>query len=169
LVKLKGFDRLLEAFTSLVRKHENWDLAILGEGSERGALESQVLAAKLDGRVVLPGQAGNVGEWYERADLYVMCSHFEGFPNTLAEAMAHGLPTVSFDCDTGPRDIIRHEIDGLLVPPGDVAGLSAALDRLMGDAALRTRFAARALEVRKRFSIERIAGMWEELFAEVRK
>ena len=168
LVKLKGFDRLLEAFTPLAGKYEDWDLAILGEGPERRALESQVLAAELDGRVVLPGRAGNVGEWYERADLYVLCSHFEGFPNTLAEAMAHGLPTVSFDCDTGPRDIIRHEIDGLLVPPDDVAGLNAALDRLMGNTALRTRFAARALEVRKRFSIERIAGMWEDLFAELR-
>ena len=168
LVKNKGFDRLLEAFTSLAHKHENWDLVILGEGAERAALESQVQAANLDGRVALPGRSGNVGEWYERADLYVMCSHFEGFPNTLAEAMAYGLPTVSFDCNTGPRDIIRHEIDGLLVPPGDLAGLAAALDRLMGDVDLRTRFAARALEVRTRFSIERIAGMWEELFVELR-
>jgi glycosyltransferase involved in cell wall biosynthesis len=169
LLKNKGFDQLLEAFTSLAQKHGNWDLVILGEGPERGALESQVLATNLNGRVALPGRAGNMGEWYERADLYVLCSHFEGFPNTLVEAMAYGVPTISFDCDTGPRDIIRHAVDGLLVPPGDVAGLNAALDRLMGDSALRTRFAARAVESRKRFSIERIAGMWEELFTELRE
>ncbi|MGH8590177.1 MAG: glycosyltransferase family 4 protein [Gammaproteobacteria bacterium] len=163
----KGFDRLIEAFAALARKYYDWDLAILGEGPQRPALESQVLAAGLDGRILLPGRAGNVAEWYEAADLYVMSSRFEGFPNTLAEAMAHGLPAVSFDCDTGPRDIIRHEIDGLLVPPGDVARLNAALDRLMGDAALRAQFAARAVEARARFSMEKIAGMWEELFSEV--
>ncbi|MGH8514535.1 MAG: glycosyltransferase family 4 protein, partial [Gammaproteobacteria bacterium] len=168
LDKQKGFDWLLEAFSALARKYYDWNLAILGEGQERRALETQVQAARLDGRVFLPGRARNVGEWYERADLYVMSSRFEGFPLTLAEAMAHGLPAVSFDCDTGPRDIIRPEVDGLLVPPGNVEALTAALDRLMGDAALRVQFAVRALEARERFSIERIAGMWKELFEEVR-
>jgi glycosyltransferase involved in cell wall biosynthesis len=168
LEKQKGIDWLLEAFMALARKYYNWNLVILGEGPERRALETQVQAFGLDGRVFLPGRAGNVGEWYERADLYVMSSRFEGFPNTLAEAMAHGVPAVSFDCDTGPRGIIRPEVDGLLVPPGNVDALIAALDRLMGDAALRAQFAARAVEVRERFSMERIVGMWEELFAEVR-
>ena len=169
LEKQKGFDWLLEAFMALALKYYNWNLVILGEGPERRALEAQVQAFGLDGRVFLPGRAGNVGEWYERADLYVMSSRFEGFPNTLAEALVHGLPAVSFDCDTGPRDIIRHEIDGLLVPPGDVARLNFALDRLMDDAALRVQFAARAVEARERLSMERIAGMWEGLFAELRR
>jgi len=159
---------LLEAFVTLARKYYNWNLVILGEGPERRALETQVQAFGLDGRVFLPGRVGNVGEWYERADVYVMSSRFEGFPNALAEAMAHGLPAVSFDCDTGPRDIIRPEVDGLLVLPGNVDALTAALDRLMDDAALRAQFAARAVEVRERFSMERIAGMWEELFAKLR-
>jgi glycosyltransferase involved in cell wall biosynthesis len=96
-----------------------------------------------------------------------MSSRFEGFPNTLAEAMAHGLPAVSFDCDTGPRDIIRHEVDGLLVPPGDLDALTEALARLMADDALRQQYAARAVEVRQRFSMERVAGMWETLFEEL--
>jgi glycosyltransferase involved in cell wall biosynthesis len=98
-----------------------------------------------------------------------MSSRFEGFPNTLVEALAYGLPAVSFDCDTGPRDIIRHETDGLLVPVGDVSALGAALERLMGNANLRKCFAKRAVEARERFSIERIAGMWEALFREVMK
>lgn len=168
LDKQKGFDWLVEAFRALARKYFDWNLVILGEGSERRALETQVQAAGLDGRVLLPGRAGNVGEWYERADLYVMSSRFEGFPLTLAEALVHGLPVVSFDCDTGPRDIIRPEIDGLLVPPANMDALIAALDRLMGDAALRVQFAGRAVEARERFSMERIAGMWEQLFAELR-
>lgn len=165
----KGFDLLLEAFTDLAQRYPDWDMVILGEGPQRHALHAQVQAAGLEKRAFLPGRAGNVGDWYERADIYVMSSRFEGFPNALVEAMAYGLPAVSFDCDTGPRDIIHHEVDGLLVQPGDVAGLTNALDRLMGDAALRQRFSMRALDVRERFSMERIVGMWESLFEEVRK
>ena len=82
----------------------------------------------------------------------------------LMEAMANGLPVVSFDCDTGPRDIIRHEVDGLLVPPEDTVKLAEAMARLMGDRGLRQRMAARAIEVRERFSIERVGALWDDLF-----
>jgi glycosyltransferase involved in cell wall biosynthesis len=163
----KGFDWLIEAFSNLADKHPGWDLAILGEGLLRATLDKQVRESGLEHRIFLPGRAGNMAEWYERADLYVMSSRFEGFPNTLVEAMAHGLAAVSFDCDTGPRDIIRHELDGLLVVQGNVAELTAALDRLMSDALIRQRFAEWAVEVRERFSMERIAGIWEKLFEEI--
>ncbi len=163
----KQFETLVEAFRPLAAKHAEWDLVILGDGPLHPALESQVQSLGLASRVFLPGRAGNIGEWYERADLFAMSSLFEGFPNSLAEAMAYGLPAVSFDCDTGPRDIIRHEVDGLLVAPGDVAGFRDALDRLMGDSGLRLRFAERAVEMRERFSMERIVGMWERLFQQV--
>lgn len=163
----KGFDWLVEAFSKLADKHFDWDLVILGEGPLRATLDKQVLESGLGRRIFLPGLAGNVGEWYENADLFVMSSRFEGFPMTLVEAMAHGLAAVSFDCDTGPRDIIRHELDGLLVSPGNVTELTAALDCLASDTLMRQRFAERAVEVRERFSMERIAGMWEELFEDI--
>jgi glycosyltransferase involved in cell wall biosynthesis len=166
LVDQKGFDWLLMAFRELAQKHPAWDLVILGDGPLRAELESQVLRARLEGRVFLPGRVGNLGEWYSHADLYVMSSRYEGFGNTLAEALAHGLPAVSFDCDTGPRDIIRHDIDGLLAAPEDLQSLAAALDRLMGDAQLRRQFAARAVEARDRFSAESVARKWEQLFDE---
>lgn len=165
----KRFDWLIEAFTKLAAKHSNWDLAIVGEGSLRAKLERQVRESGFKKRIFLPGRAGNVNEWYEQADLFVISSHHEGFPNTLIEAMSYGLAAISFDCDTGPRDIIRHELDGLLVPPGDVAALSAALDKIMGDDLLRLGFAERAIEVRERFSIEKMAGLWEQLFEDICK
>jgi len=163
----KRFDWLIETFSNLTDKHLDWDLVILGEGPLRATLEEQVRELGIESRIFLPGRAGNIGEWYERADLFVMSSRFEGFPMTLVEAMAYSLAAVSFDCDTGPRDIIRHELDGLLVPPGNVAELTAALDRLMSDALIRQRFAEKAVEVRERFSMERIVGMWEKLFEEI--
>lgn len=160
----KGFEQLLSAFAAVAQKHLNWDLVILGEGTLRRKLEAQIRRDGLERRVWLPGRAGNMKAWYDHADLYVLSSRFEGFPNSLSEAMSHGLAAISFDCDTGPRDIIRHGIDGLLVPPGDVPGLISALDRLMGDAEMRERFASRAAEILERFSMRRISGIWQQLF-----
>lgn len=160
---------LIDAFQSLASRHPDWDMVILGEGPLRSALEEQVRQLDLEYRVLLPGRVGNVGDWYDHADLFVLSSKFEGFPNALIESMAYGLPAVSFDCDTGPRDIIRHEVDGLLIPPSDEVALGESLDRLMGDAALRQRFAERAVEVRERFAIELVADKWEDLFDEVNK
>lgn len=162
----KNFDLLIAAFAALAARHRQWDLVILGDGPQREQLERCVAEAGLQGRVLLPGRVGNVGAWYARAHLYVMTSRYEGFPNTLVEAMSYGLPAVSFDCDTGPRDIIRHGIDGLLVPPGDRAGLEQALDGLMGNEAVRTAYAVQAEQARERFSVERISAMWEQLFAQ---
>jgi glycosyltransferase involved in cell wall biosynthesis len=161
---VKNLRALLAAFVRLAPVHPDWDLVLLGDGPERGALQAAIGAAGLAGRVVLAGIAGNVAEWHARADLYVLTSHSEGFPNALAEALCHGVPAVSVDCDTGPRDIVRHGVDGLLVAPDDPAALAHALGLLMGDGALRRQYAARAAEARARFSIERVAGMWEALF-----
>jgi glycosyltransferase involved in cell wall biosynthesis len=160
----KNFDMLIDVFAGLAPSHPEWDLVILGDGPERRALETQIRESVSGARIFMPGIAGNVGQWYARADLYVTSSRFEGFPNALAEALAHGLPAVSVDCDTGPRDIIRHGVDGLLVPVEDALGLQATLDRVMGDNALRAEMASRAIDARSRFSIEKIAGMWEGLF-----
>jgi glycosyltransferase involved in cell wall biosynthesis len=160
----KQFDLLITVFQRLVIAFPEWVLVILGEGPDRKLLEDQVHSAVLTDRILLPGRAGNLRQWYEAADLFVMTSRFEGFPNVLAEAMAHGATAVSFDCDTGPRDIIRHEVDGQLVPPGDTVDLERALRRMMCDEPLRRRFAERAIEVRVRFSMDKVAGMWEVLF-----
>ncbi len=167
LEQQKGFDRLLTAFSALSDRHPEWVLVVLGQGGLDATLKSQAAALGLAERVVLPGAVGNVGEWYEAADLYALTSRFEGFPNTLLEAMAYGVPAVAVDCETGPREIVRHEVDGLLVPQNDPEALVAGLERLMSDQVLREQFAGRASEVRERFAVERIAGEWEVVFGKV--
>lgn len=165
----KGFDLLIQAYAQLAASHPGWDLVILGEGDERPALEAQVREAGLASRIFMPGRAGNVGDWYESADLYVLTSRFEGLSNTLLESMASGLAAVSFDCDTGPREIIREGVDGVLVRPnGDVPALCKALDAVMRNDADRARMAQAAIDVRDRFSAARVLQKWQELFDGVR-
>ena len=163
----KQFDRLIEAFSVHAKQYQDWDLVILGEGALRKTLELQIQTSGLETRARLPGRVGNVGDWYRRADLYVMSSRFEGFPNTLAEAMAHGCAAVSYDCNTGPRDIIRHGVDGLLVNPTDgIPALASAMGQLMRDNETREHMGQKAVEIRTRYSLESILTMWDKLFDE---
>lgn len=163
LAPVKGFDNLLAAFSQIAASHADWELVIVGEGPQRTALQSQIDSAGLTGQVILAGEVGNLPDWYRRAHLFALSSRHEGFPNVLLEAMAHGLACVSFDCEAGPRNIIRDGVDGLLVKDQDVGALAAALGRLMDDRDARTLYANRAVEVRERFGMSRILGMWRDL------
>jgi len=163
----KGFDVLLRAYAQLAPAHPDWRLAILGEGGERAALQAQAEALGIADRVDMPGRAGNVGDWYARADLYVLSSRVEGLSNTLLESLASGVAAVAFDCETGPREIVRDGEDGVLVRPvQDPAALAQALSRLMSDPQARARMAARAVDVRERFAPGRILARWQAVFDE---
>ncbi|MGI6419438.1 MAG: glycosyltransferase family 4 protein [Thermoguttaceae bacterium] len=157
----KGFDRLLRAFAQAASRHPEWDLVILGEGPERRPLELLAEQLQLAGRVAMPGWCDDVAAAMARCDLFVLSSLYEGFPNALAEAMAAGMPVVSYDCQSGPAEIIRDGYDGLLVRSGSVEWLAAAIDRLMGDEAGRRLLAGHAREVVERFSEARFYQRWE--------
>lgn len=161
----KGFDYLIDAFCLVAKKNSNWDLYILGDGSLRSDLNSMIQSKGMENRIFLLGRVGNVGDWYECADVCVMSSRFEGFPNTLGEAMSYGCPVVSYDCDTGPRDIIRDGLDGILVNPvGDVKKLSEAINCIILDKNKRTLIGRNAISVRERYSIDNLASSWIKLF-----
>jgi glycosyltransferase involved in cell wall biosynthesis len=163
LVPQKGFDLLLQAFAQVAGAHPDWSLTVLGQGQLRDELQTQAVSLNLGQRVHFAGAVADPFSVLCTADLFVMSSRFEGFPLALCEAMACGLPVVSFDCPAGPAEIIRHGVDGILVPPLDVGALAAVLNRLMSDPQERQRLAARAPEVLQRFSTERTLEMWQRL------
>jgi glycosyltransferase involved in cell wall biosynthesis len=157
----KGFDLLIEAFARVAAKYPTWELRIAGDGVERNNLTALVQRLGMQDRIVFEGWNAQSELILQRSDVFALPSRYEGFPNALLEAMAAGLACVSFDCDSGPRDIIRAGTDGLLVAHEDVAQLAAALDELMSDAPLRRRLGERAREVSERFSRERIFRLWD--------
>lgn len=161
LARVKGFDLLIRAFAPVADRFPDWTLEILGEGPERASLQRLIEESRLRDRVILRGWMADPTPCLRQGDFFVLPSRYEGFPNALLEAMACGLPAVSFDIESGPREIIRHEIDGLLIPAEDVEALASALQRLMSDAELRQRLAAQAAKVTERFSPKRFFQQWD--------
>jgi GalNAc-alpha-(1->4)-GalNAc-alpha-(1->3)-diNAcBac-PP-undecaprenol alpha-1,4-N-acetyl-D-galactosaminyltransferase len=167
LVEQKNFSLLLSAFQRIADRHLDWQLLIFGEGELRSQLEQQRDELGLSGKVLLPGITANPFAIYERAELYAMSSLWEGLPAVLFEALSCGLPVVSTDCPSGPREIIRDGVDGILVPSGDLVALSEAMDLLMSDDRKRQALSDRAQEAKERFSLTKIVAQWEELIQEL--
>ena len=162
----KGFDLLLKAWQQVHRLHPNAQLAIVGKGPLRSELEAMAQELGIARSVRFLGVLAEPYKIMQQHQIFVLASRYEGFPNVLLEAMACGLAPVGFDCDFGPRDIIRHRYDGLLVPPEDVDALGESLLRLVQDHALTKQLADNALEVKQRFAPEKIMALWDDLLVE---
>jgi len=168
MVPDKQFDVLIDCFAALAGQHPEWDLFIWGEGPEREALGERVMLAGLQERIQLPGRTEMPWDELACAQGFVLSSAVEGFPNVLLEAMALGLPCVTFDCPSGPREMTRDGQDGMLVPAGDAQALQKALHTLMSDAALRVELGERAaVAVRRRYALPAVLDAWDALFAQV--
>lgn len=168
LERQKGFDRLVTVFARVASEFPEWDLWIFGEGSQRSMLEAVVRRLNLEGRVLLPGWAADPWSELEKADLFVLPSRWEGFPNALLEAMALGVACIAYDCPAGPGEITRRGQDGVLLPAGDEHALETALRALMSDEAKRRELGGRgAKSVRERYALSRVLTLWDEVFRSV--
>jgi glycosyltransferase involved in cell wall biosynthesis len=159
----KGFDLLLLAWAQVAGDFPGWRLRIFATGPERGKMEQIVSEHGLQDSVTLEDRARRLGEEMERASVFALSSRFEGFPMILLEAMSKGMGVVSFDCPTGPSEIIEDGRNGRIVPAEDVDAFAAALRDVMGDEALRRRCGAAAVETAARYGMDAIGRHWTEL------
>lgn len=165
----KGFDRLIQAWELVQHsgKFTDWKLDIYGQGEWQEMLQQMIDNAELQNTVCLNRPTKQIGEEYVKSDMLVMSSNYEGFPMVMIEAMACGLPVVSFDYKCGPKDIIQSGINGLLVPNGDIQALADAMMKVMEDEAYRKMLSLNARKVVDTYSEQAVMAQWIRLFTSI--
>lgn len=160
----KGIDLLLKAWSIVEKQISDWRLDVFGDG-DRAPYEQLIDELKINRKsCLLHGRTDDVEKEYCNSSIFVLSSRFEGFGMVLTEAMACGLPVVSFDCPWGPRSIITDGEDGLLVENGNTYALASSLIRMISDDTLRHTMSSIGIRDVQHFKIERIAEQWGELF-----
>lgn len=162
LEEVKGFDMLLAAFAEVHKQIPTWKLKILGDGSKRDQLETQIQSNGLQDSVILPGFVKDVQSELLDSSVFVMSSRFEGFSLALMEAMACGLPCISFALP--PSIEILGDDAGVLVPCNDTTALAKAMVEIAQSAQTRQQFANKAKERASDFTLAKICDMWRNLF-----
>jgi len=160
----KQFDLLIKSFSKVKDRFADWDLVILGDGEQKNNLSKLILEHNVKDRIFLPGSVSNIADWYQRADLFVLSSLVEGFPNVLLEAMTYGLPCISFNCDTGPSDMIEHGANGYLIDPIEKeSGLINAMVELIDNEDLRRKFSKNSILLRDKYSPDNVMRQWDKI------
>lgn len=169
LVKVKGFDRLVEIAKIVFedKRTKDWVWHIYGEGPERERLKQLIKKYNLEKKVILKGNVENIYEIYKEYSFYVMTSYFEGLPMVLLEAKANSLPIISFDINTGPSEIVRNNIDGYLIQDGDLKEISSKIIELAINDDTRKKFSLNAKENLDKFSKKKIIKKWIKLLEEI--
>ena len=163
----KNYPTLIEAFAAVAPDFPEWDLTLLGEGEERAKLESLIAEKSLIGRIIMPGTSSLIANFYAGSHLFCLPSLWEGFPNALAEALAHGLPCVGFAECAGVRDLIRRGENGLLARGnGDVDTLANALRTLMSSAEMRRGMGLKAIVSVQHYAPRQVYALWERTLME---
>lgn len=164
LTVIKRFDRLINAFALICNNNPNWHIDIFGDGSDEDMLNSQISKLGLDNRVIIHPPTNDIFTEMKKSQFLVMTSESEGFPLVLIEALACGIPCLSFDCPYGPGEIIENNKTGLLAQNGDVSDLANKMDYLMKNPDILEGMSKNARKEALRFRKEEILNKWEKLY-----
>jgi len=167
IAPVKAFDKLIKSWQWVAQKHPDWILEIYGDGDPSFilGLNNLIDSLNLHGKVILCGSVNNLEHKMINASMYVMSSETECFPMVLLEAMACGLPVVSFDCPNGPRNIISHNEDGILVPYNNMEALAETIIELISKPDKRKYFGENARKNINRFNSDVVMGKWLDVFS----
>lgn len=159
----KGFDMLCDVAKVVLKDNKGWKWLILGDGEDKDKLRSKIKEYGLENKLILKGNVSNVEEYYKNSSLYVMTSRFEGLPMTLLEAKTYKLPIVSFNCLTGPSEIVKNNVNGYLINPENVEAMSNKLNILMNDENKIKEFSNNAQIDIEKFKLKPIIERWEKV------
>lgn len=162
----KGFDLLVKAWNEVNKKHPDWQLTIYGSG-DKTAINEQIHNLHLENSCFTHEAVNNISDKYIESSLFVLSSRFEGFGMVLIEAMACGLPCISFDCPTGPSSIVKNGENGFLVKNGDIKSLAEKICFMIENKELRNNLGKQAYLDAKQYEIGNIAKQWNNLFDKI--
>ena len=168
LAKQKNQRMLIRAFSKVATKYPERNLLIYGSGDYEEFLRQEISTLCMDKRIFLMGATSDVPEALSHSVIFVLCSDYEGMPNALMEAMAVGVPSISTDCPCGgPRTLIRHGENGLLIPVGGEDALAEALDRFLSDPEFAEKLGKQAKIDAKRYEPQKIFEEWKSFVESV--
>lgn len=157
----KGFDQLIEAYSKIYTPEI--DLVIAGDGEDRDLLMEKIKGLGLSNQVRLIGSKENLQDYYQQAELFVLPSRNEGYPNALIEAMSMGCPCIAMDCEFGPAEIIENRKNGILVEDRNINMLAACMSEVLNDAVFKNRLSKGGKLIGKTNSQEAITSKWQDL------
>lgn len=164
LEKEKGFDYLIDAWKMVNKKHPDWLLNIYGEGNLENDLQTQIKSSNLENSVIIKKSVPNIAEKYLESSVFILSSRTEGFVLVLMEAMALGIPSVSFNCKFGPEELINDKKNGFLVELGNVEELALKIIKLIEDENLRMTFSENSIISTQEYAVPNIMKKWNKLF-----
>lgn len=159
----KQFNKLIQAYSKSILPKKNIALVILGDGSKKEEFIKLAKANHVGDKVYFLGFKNNPYKYFRRARYFVLTSKYEGLPMVLLESLASGTPVVSFDCPTGPKEIIQHEINGLLIENQNIKNLVIGMNKMVLDETLYLKCKSNAVQSVERFSLNTIGNEWIKL------
>lgn len=164
----KRFEVQISLWTEVVKKHPDWKLNIYGTGACKIKLQNLINQLNLTENVILHGSSNTMSKHYLDSSIFLFTSTAEGLPMVLIEALSYGIPCVSFDCPTGPSDIITNKVDGYVVEDGNIKFLKAKLFKIIEDDELRKKMGSNAKKSAERYTTENIGKQWISLFRKIK-